>query len=458
VSDASPKSDAVGTLTPAEIVKELDKYIVGQADAKKAVAVALRNRWRRQRVSADLREDIHPKNILMIGPTGVGKTEIARRLAKIAHAPFLKVEATKYTEVGYVGKDVESMIRDLVEISITMIKAEERDVVLPRAREAAEERILDLLVPQKPIDPKESLVPIEIENSTRTKFREMFRKGDLDEREVQLEMKERQGSGFEILAIPGMEEMDMNLRDMLGNLMPKKTKRRKTKVKDAFKYLEQEEVQRLVDMDRVIPLALERAEQNGIIFLDEMDKIAESREGGFRGGPNVSREGVQRDLLPIIEGSSVNTKYGVVKTDHILFIGAGAFHHTKPSDLFPELQGRFPIRVELNTLTTDDFYRILTEPKTSLIKQYSALMATEGMQIIWKEDAIRSICEMATSVNEKTENIGARRLHTVLERVLEEISFSASDIHGQSVEITVDYVKDRVQEYTKNEDLSRYIL
>ena len=444
--------------TPAQIVIELDKYIVGQADAKRAVAIALRNRWRRQNVAEEMRDEIHPKNILMIGPTGVGKTEIARRLARLANAPFLKIEATKYTEVGYVGKDVESMIRDLVEIAINMVKSTEREAVMPKARQSAEERILDLLVPlHSSARPEDAIAPVSIENTTREKFRGMLRRGELDSREVDVETKERQQGMFEAFAVPGMEEVDMNLRDMLGNLLPKKTRRRKMKVKEALAFIEQEEAQRLVDMDRVIPLALERVQRSGIIFLDEMDKIADPHDS-YRSGPNVSREGVQRDLLPIVEGSSVTTKYGVVKTDHILFIGAGAFHQTKPSDLIPELQGRFPIRVELKSLSTTDFVRILTEPQNSLLKQYSALMDTEGAKLTFRADAVQTICELATTVNEKTENIGARRLHTILERVLEEISFTASDIAGQTVEITPEYVKTRVQDLTQDEDLSRYIL
>jgi ATP-dependent HslUV protease ATP-binding subunit HslU len=448
----------VAHMTPAQIVKELDKYIVGQQEAKRAVAIALRNRWRRRNVRPELKDEIHPKNILMIGATGVGKTEIARRLAKLANAPFVKVEATKYTEVGYVGKDVESMIRDLVETSINIVKQSEREAVMPRAQENTEERLLDLLLPDsRALKPEEAIAPLEVENSTREKFRAMLRKGELDEREVTLDTKEQRGPQLEIFAIPGMEEMDMNLRDMLGNIMPKKSRRRKVKVGEARKLIEAEEATKLIDMDRVIPLAVERAEQNGIVFLDEMDKIAEPRDHN-RSGAAVSREGVQRDLLPIVEGCAVNTKYGVVRTDHILFIGAGAFHQTKPSDLFPELQGRFPIRVELKALTTDDFVRILTEPESSLLKQYSALMETEGVTLRFREDAIRKISELATSVNEKTENIGARRLHTIIERVLEEISFSASDVSGQSIEITDQYVTDRVQGLSRDEDLSRYIL
>ncbi len=446
-------------LSPSRIVSELDKYIVGQNDAKRAVAIALRNRWRRQHVAADLKDEIHPKNILMIGPTGVGKTEIARRLARLVNAPFLKVEATKYTEVGYVGKDVESMIRELVELSINMVKKEEKEKVLPKARELAEERLLDLLLPYaKQFKPEEAIVPVEIENSTREKFRGMLQRGEMEDREVTFESKEKQVPVFEVLAVPGMEEMDANLREMMGNMMPKRSRRRKLKVREAREIIVLEEASRLVDMDRVIPLAIERAQHHGIIFLDEMDKIAESGERARSGGAGVSREGVQRDLLPIVEGSSVNTKYGVVKTDHMLFIGAGAFHHSKPSDLFPELQGRFPIRVELKSLTTGDFVRILTEPKNSLLKQYSALMATEGVDLIFRQDAIQRISELATTVNEKTENIGARRLHTILERVLDEVSFNATDLPGQKVEVTSEYVVTRVQDLAKDEDLSRYIL
>lgn len=444
-------------LTPIEVVEQLDKYIVGQRDAKRAMGIALRNRWRRQHVRPDLRDEIHPKNILMIGPTGVGKTEIARRLAKLANAPFVKVEATKYTEVGYVGKDVESMVRDLVEIAINMVRNKEREVILPKAKEQAEERILDLLIPAERTTAGDTLSPQRVETSTREKFREMLHKGELDDKEVALDLKEKSPAMFEVFAIPGMEEMDNNLRDMLGNMLPKKNKRRKVKVKEAMKLLEQEEAQRLVDMDRVIPQAIQLAEQNGIIFLDEMDKIAESKEA-FRGA-GVSREGVQRDLLPIVEGSNVNTKYGVVKTDHILFVGAGAFHQAKPSDLIPELQGRFPIRVEMQSLSTEDFIRILNEPTNSLLKQYSALMDTEGLKLTFSPDAVKEICEIATEVNDRTENIGARRLHTILERVLEDISFEASNRRSEDVfEISSAYVRERVGALTRNEDLSRYIL
>lgn len=443
-------------LVPAKIVEELDKYVVGQKDAKRAVAIALRNRWRRLQVSDELREEIHPKNILMIGPTGVGKTEIARRLAKLADAPFLKLEATKYTEVGYVGKDVESMVRDLVEISVNMVKAKEREHVLPKARELAEEKLLDLLVPHStPPSAHESVASLDISNSTREKFRGMLHRGELEEREVSVEVRERQPM-FEVLQVPGMEDMD-SIRDMLGNMMPKRTRNRKMKVREARKYIEHEESLKLIDMDHVIPRALEIAQTRGIIFLDEMDKIIDPKDS-IRSGASVSREGVQRDLLPIVEGSTVNTKYGPVKTDHVLFIGAGAFHQTKPSDLIPELQGRFPIRVELKSLSTADFVRILTEPKNSLLKQYAALMATEGTTLIFEDAAVRTLCEMASEVNERTENIGARRLHTILERVLDEVSFSAPDVTGQTVTITSNYVKDRVEGLTKNEDLSRYIL
>jgi len=448
---------AVENMTPAEVVTELDKFIVGQADAKRAVAIALRNRWRRQRVAENLRDEIYPKNILMIGPTGVGKTEIARRLARLANAPFIKVEATKYTEVGYVGKDVESMIRDLVEISVNLVKAEEKERVLAKAREHTEERLLDLLLPDSAPKPHESLVPLDVYNSTREKYRGLLKAGELEDREVQLDTKEAQSPMVEVFAIPGMENMDFNLRDMLGNMMPKKHKRRTMKIREARQYIEQEEAQKLVDMDRVIPLAIERVEKNGIVFLDEMDKITEPKEG-YKSGPGVSREGVQRDLLPIVEGSNVNTKYGVVKTDHVLFIGAGAFHQSKPSDLIPELQGRFPIRVELQTLTTDDFIRILKEPRNSLLKQYSALMETEKVALNFHEEAIRTLAETATQVNEKTENIGARRLHTILEKVLDEASFSAPDIAGQTVEVTSEYVKARVGKLAADQDLSRYIL
>jgi ATP-dependent HslUV protease ATP-binding subunit HslU len=442
------------SLIPSAVVAELDRHIVGQKDGKRAVAVALRNRWRRQQVDETLRDEIQPKNILMMGPTGVGKTEIARRVARLANAPFVKVEATKYTEVGYVGKDVESMVRDLVETAINMVKAQERETIAPKAKELAEERLLDLLL----VPASQSAELAQSHSAEREKHREMLRKGELDLREVVLDTKDRQPQAvFEVLAFPGMEEADLNIRDMLGNLLPKKSKRRTLPVKEALKVLEQEESQRLVDMDRVIPKAIHLAEQNGIIFLDELDKIAESRDG-YRTGAGVSREGVQRDLLPIVEGSNVHTKYGVVRTDHVLFIGAGAFHQVKPSDLIPELQGRFPIRVELQSLSTDDFFRILTEPASSLIKQYVALLATEGVELQFTEGAIRTMCEMATAVNERTENIGARRLHTILEKVLDEVSFEASDLAEKKLEIDAEYVQKRVSGLIENVDLSRYIL
>ncbi len=447
----------VEALIPTEIVAELDKFIVGQKKAKRAVAIALRNRWRRRQVRKEFRDEIYPKNILMIGPTGVGKTEIARRLARLADAPFLKVEATKYTEVGYVGKEVESMIRDLMETAVDMVRNKEQEAVIPKARELAEERLLDLLVPNSMVKPNESIANVQVENSTREKFREMLKRGELEEKEVTIHTKQSNQATLEILAIPGMEEMEHNLRDVLGNIMPKKNQQRIMRVRDARKYLEHEEAQKLVNMDRVIPKALELTEQHGIVFLDEIDKITEPKER-YAGGGGVSREGVQRDLLPIVEGSSVKTKYGFVKTDHILFIAAGAFHQSKPSDLIPELQGRFPIRVELSSLTTDDFVRILTEPANSLPKQYSVLLETEKVNLVFREDAIRTISELATTVNERTENIGARRLHTILERVLDEVSFSAPEISGQTVEVTAEYVNSRVQDLVENVDLSRYIL
>jgi ATP-dependent HslUV protease ATP-binding subunit HslU len=437
-------------LTPATIVTELDRYIIGQKEAKRSVAIALRNRWRRQRVLDSLRDEIFPKNILMIGPTGVGKTEIARRLAKLVHAPFVKVEATKYTEVGYVGKDVESMIRDLVETAINMVKSQEKEQVLPRAKELAEERLLDLLVPV-------SLPGETADISSREKHRNRLRAGDFEQDEVTLDSREKQHAVLEVFTIPGMEEMDTNLRDVLGNMLPKKNLRRTVKVIEARRILEQEEASKLVDMDRVIPRAIQLAEQMGIIFLDEMDKIAESREG-VRNQAAVSREGVQRDLLPIVEGSNVTTKYGIVKTDHILFIGAGAFHQSKPADLIPELQGRFPIRVELTSLSTDDFYQILTAPKNSLLKQYVSLLKTENVTLVFQEEAVRKISSIATLVNERTENIGARRLHTILEKVIEDISFDAPNLCGEKVEITAEYVEQRVGGLAKNQDLSRYIL
>ena len=434
-------------LTPRQIVAELDKYVVGQADAKRAIAVALRNRVRRQRLEPSLAEEIMPKNILMIGPTGVGKTEIARRLAKLASSPFLKVEASKFTEVGYVGRDVESMIRDLVEIAIDMIREEKLDEIADRAETQAEERLLDLLMAPQP----EGTESIE---RTREKLRERLRAGKLDERQVEIEVKER-GPRFEIASAGGIEEMDVNLKDMLPGLFGPKTRKRKMRVVDALDYLIQEEEDKLIDMDHVTRIALERVERNGMIFLDEVDKIA-GREGGH--GPDVSREGVQRDILPIVEGTTVNTRYGFVRTDHILFIAAGAFHVSKPSDLIPELQGRFPIRVELKPLTEADFIRILKEPKNALIKQYTALLETEGIRLSFTDDALVELARYAASVNETTENIGARRLHTMLEKVLEEISFEGPDLKKKKITIDAAYVKKALAEIVQDQDLSRYIL
>ncbi|NIP31282.1 MAG: ATP-dependent protease ATPase subunit HslU [Candidatus Dadabacteria bacterium] len=432
--------------TPREIVSELDKYIVGQNNAKRAVSIALRNRWRRQRVSPDLRDEIAPKNILMIGPTGVGKTEIARRLAKLAQAPFVKVEASKFTEVGYVGRDVESMIRDLIEISINIIKEEEIKFVRVKAEEQAEERILNLLLPT--IDQENE------QSETREKLRKLLRSDKLNDRFVEVEVTAK-NLPIQVFSQSGMEEMDVGISEMIGNLFPKKSKKRKVKVPEAMELLVQEESQKLIDMDKVVRQAMERAENSGIIFIDEIDKIA-GKNGSS--GPDVSREGVQRDLLPIIEGSRVNTKHGLVKTDHILFIGAGAFHVSKPSDLIPELQGRFPIRVELEALKKEDFIRILTEPQNALIKQYEELMKTEDIELIFKEDAIAEIADTAAEVNDSMENIGARRLHTILEKLLDEISFNAPDMKEKSVDIDAQYVKDKIEEIVQDRDLSRYIL
>ncbi|MGC8490466.1 MAG: ATP-dependent protease ATPase subunit HslU [Syntrophobacteraceae bacterium] len=458
-------------LTPAEIVSELDKYIIGQKDAKRMVAIALRNRWRRQQVPEHLRDEIAPKNIIMIGATGVGKTEIARRLARLAQSPFLKVEASKFTEVGYVGRDVESMIRDLTELGVSLVRNEEMEGVKVKAEEIAEEKLLDILLPPKQSNTAEvrehpfpdeptALIAAKQEadqaDSTREKLRKLLRKGALDDRYVDLEVPDRNIPMIEIFAGAGMEDMDYNLREMLGSMMPKRTKRRKVKIPEAREILIADESQRLIDMDRVIKLAIERVEHSGIVFLDEIDKIA-GRESGGR-GPDVSREGVQRDLLPIVEGSTVTTKYGMVKTDHILFIASGAFHIAKPSDLIPELQGRFPIRVELTSLSKEDFVRILKEPENALIAQYKALLETEGVELVFSSEAIDELAEIAYQVNSRTENIGARRLHTVMEKLLSDISFNAPDLKGQTVHVTPDYVRNILNEIIKDEDLSRYIL
>jgi ATP-dependent HslUV protease ATP-binding subunit HslU len=455
---------ALDDMTPREIVVELDKYIVGQNAAKRAVAVALRNRVRRQKLPPEIAEDVLPKNILMIGPTGVGKTEIARRLARLAGCPFVKVEASKYTEVGYVGRDVESMVRDLVETSIDMVREERLDEVAERAEQAAEERVLDLLLPPAPpsapgqgISESEAAAQREQTQRTREKLRVQLREGKLDQRMVDLEVRERAMPAFEIISnqAMGMEDMDMNFKDMLSGMFGQQKKKRKMSVADAFEYLIQEEENKLLDMDQVTRAAVERAEQMGIIFIDEIDKVA-GRESGH--GPDVSREGVQRDILPIIEGTTVNTRYGMIRTDHILFIAAGAFHVTKPSDLIPELQGRLPIRVELQSLKEEDFVRILTEPKNALIKQYVALLETEGVKLSFGDDAIQAIARFATSVNEQTENIGARRLHTILEKVLDELSFEAPDLKKKTVKIDEAYVTKQLADIVKNQDLSRYIL
>ena len=446
-------------LTPAQITAELDRFIVGQGKAKRAVAIALRNRWRRQNLPAELRDEVAPKNIIMIGPTGVGKTEIARRLAKLAQAPFLKVEASKYTEVGYVGRDVESMIRDLTELGVSMVKAEMAAAVRERAETLAEERLLDLLLPRRPGEAfvsgtLEEVSPDASRDATRDKLRAQVRSGKLDDRSIEMDVQQA-GPMLEVLPGQGMEEIGINLKDMLSHLMPGRTRRRRVKVGEARRLLAQEEAQKLVDVDEAVGQALRRVENSGIIFLDELDKIA-GREGGR--GPDVSREGVQRDLLPIVEGSTVTTKYGMVRTDHILFIAAGAFHVAKPADLIPELQGRFPIRVELEPLTRLDFIRILSEPQNALIRQYVELLRTEGVALHFTADAVEAIAEIAFTVNQRAENIGARRLYTVMERLLEEISFDAPNLVGQELVIDAEYVHAQLADVVKDEDLSRYIL
>ncbi len=462
---SAPKLDA---MTPRQIVAELDRYVIGQKDAKRMVAIALRSRWRRQQLSPELREEIVPKNIIMIGPTGVGKTEVSRRVSKLADAPFIKVEASKFTEVGYVGRDVESVIRDLTDISINQVKTVYLETVQHKAEEMAIERVLDILLPPSPsastTEPSENgetseSTPTEKpgpQDSTRDKLRKQLLDGKLDDRMVEIEIKERGGLPVGIISnMGGMEDMENNLREMLGGMMPGKKKDRRMKISEALKFLEHEEAQKLIDMDEVTKEAIARTEQSGIVFLDEIDKIAGKEK---HQGPDISREGVQRDLLPIVEGSTVNTKHGLVKTDHILFIAAGAFHVSKPSDLIPELQGRFPIRVELEPLTKDDLIRILTEPKNALVKQYHALLETEGINLNFTPDGIEEIAATAVEVNDRTENIGARRLFTIVERLLEDVSFQAQDLPEKDVTINAQYVKDHLQNIVKDQDLSRFIL
>ncbi|KAF5032820.1 ATP-dependent protease ATPase subunit HslU [anaerobic digester metagenome] len=455
------------SLTPREIVSELDKYIIGQKDAKRMVAIAMRNRWRRQQIDPELRDEIAPKNIIMIGPTGVGKTEIARRLAKLSGSPFFKVEATKFTEVGYVGRDVESMVRDLMEIGVNLVRKEEQDRVAAKAEKAAEERLLDLLLPESQRGGENPIpMPAALEAPTptpatdgpvctREKLRKLWREGKLDDRIVPVEVSVP-APQVEIMSMPGMEDMGSQFKDMFSKVFPQRKKTRNMRVRDAYEVLLQEETDRLVDMDKVSEAAKERVEQTGIIFIDEIDKICGKQGGGS--GPDVSREGVQRDLLPVVEGCVVNTKYGMVKTDHILFIAAGAFHFSKPSDLVPELQGRFPLRVELRALTAEDFYRILTEPQNALTVQYTALIGTEGVTLTFTDEALREVAEFARKVNEETENIGARRLYTIMEKILSDLSFSASDQGGQSVVVDPAYVRDKLADVAEDRDLSRYIL
>jgi len=443
------------SLTPREIVAELDKYVVGQHRAKRAVAIALRNRIRRQKLPPELAEEVAPKNILMIGPTGVGKTEIARRLARLAQSPFIKVEASKFTEVGYVGRDVESMVRDLVELAIDMVREEKLLEVREKARHNAEERVLDLLLPPRPAAPGEEPETREAAQRTRERFREQLRAGRLDHRVVEIDVRETAMPAFEVISGSSMEDIGTNLREMLPGLFQGRAKRRKLPVDEALGHLVEEEAQKLVDMESVSKLAIQRVEQSGIIFVDEIDKIA-GREGSH--GPDVSREGVQRDILPIVEGTTVNTKHGMVRTDHVLFIAAGAFHVSKPSDLIPELQGRFPIRVELEPLGRDEFVRILTEPRSALVRQYTALLATEGVDLAFTADAIGRIADFAAIVNERTENIGARRLHTVMEKLLDEVSFDAPDLGQSTVIIDEAYVERMLADIVRNEDLSRYVL
>lgn len=453
----------MANLTPREIVEQLDHYIIGQADAKRFVAVALRNRWRRQQVSSPLRDEISPKNIIMIGPTGVGKTEIARRLANLAQSPFLKIEASKFTEVGYVGRDVESMIRDLTEIAIALVRAEAKGEVETKAAEHAEERLLDLLVPPSPslatspARPLEEAVPPPV-NQTRERFRDMLRAGKLADRQVEMEVTQTQALPMiEVFSNSGLDEAGSGLKDVLGKMFPKKSKRRKLPIDEALRLLKAEEAEKLIDEEKVIRLAIQRTEQSGIVFLDEIDKIA-SRQGEGQRGAEISREGVQRDLLPIVEGSIVKTKHGMVRTDHILFIASGAFHTCKPSDLIPELQGRFPIRVELTSLSEEDFYRILTEPQNALVKQYVALLATEGIELHFEEPAIREMARICALVNKRTDNIGARRLHTIMERLLEDLSFNAPDREDKAFVVTASYVNQQLADIAQDEDLSRFIL